>query len=251
MKRFILNICVCFICFVSIIATSACSCSKTIQTYAEVGVSEIDSKQFFDFNFEIKLIVEQKYREPANTACYEKVEDEFVLIKDASYISDCYDAEGNYFEKANHKLAEKKVLSEEVIFDLETQDIGDVENYISQKNEIPEEEKQSLIYRVIVENKDKWFNGIGNNSFYVKELKAEDILNGLIKESSLDKVQFTMPEATESIDGESYIYVKANSSIEFIVELKGLTEDDLELSKGTDLKLNFDLNLRKSTDNVE
>lgn len=241
MKKFISKIAVSLVCVFCLITAFGCSCSKKFEVYYSVNVSEGEN-QSFDENLMVKAEVIQKFREPANTPCYKKVEDnKYELIQDASEVSECYTSEGQQFEKATHKLVESKVLSEYFPIYQET----DAEKtkpsaYTSESIEFPLD--YSLIYKFTIKNynDDPWGDDEGI-SLYVKSVSLEELVGKSIKEESLSKVKVTLPSNVVEREGVSYYEIGAKESIEIIVEIKGLTRSDLH--SDTKGKLHVSLNL--------
>lgn len=236
MKKFISKIAVSLVCVFCFITTFGCSCSKKFEVYYSVNVIESEN-EIFDENLMVKAEVIQKFREPANTPCYKKVEnDKYELIQDASEVSECYTSEGEQFEKATHKLVEKKVLSEYYPIYQETNpEKAKPSTYTSESIEFPLD--YSLIYKFTIKNYD--FDSEKEN-LYIKAVGVEELVGNSMKTESLEKVKVTSPTTVER-NGENCYEIKPGESVEIIVEIKGITKSDLH--SDTKGKLHISLNL--------
>lgn len=227
MKKILLSL----ICIFCLFSTSGCFCAKPAKIYYVVNVENHEN-----FDYQIKVEVQRIYRAPIDAACYEKVNDELQLIPNAGAISDCYDAEGNYFEKATNALAEKTDL--EKPFNVTNYFIENKKStYTSSKREIPDNSDHSIVYTVKIENRD-------DAKFYIKAIDVDSILGGMIKEEAMERVKVTLPTVDTTINNERYYLVNKNKTIEFSVQLRDLTTKDLEISKIGEIKLDFNFEFK-------
>lgn len=233
MKKFLLSL----ICIFSLFSASGCFCSKPAQIYYVINASNYEN-----LDYRIMVDVERVYRAPIDAACYKKVEDELQLIPNAGTISDCYDAEGNYFEKATNALAERTNIEDTVIVSNEFVKHGNSE-YISNKREIPDNSEHSIVYTIKIESLNTSFTK-KEKKFYVKAITVDSILGGMIKEDAMDRVEVTLPSNLTTINNEKYYFVDKGESIEFSVKLRNLTNKDLEISKIGEVKLSFNLEFK-------
>jgi hypothetical protein len=233
MKKFLLSL----VCIFSLFSASGCFCSKPAQIYYV-----INAKNNENLDYRIVVEVQRIYRAPIDAACYKKVDDELQLIPNASTISDCYDSEGKYFEKATHALAEKADIEDPVTVSNEFVKSGE-NTYTSNKREIPDNSEHSIVYNVKIESLNTSFTK-KEKEFYVKALSVDSILGGMIKEDAMDRVDVTLPTVDKTINSEKYYFVGKGENIVFSVKLRDLTTKDLEISKIGEIKLNFDLEFK-------
>lgn len=228
MKRMFKILCINLVCIFSLIATFGCSCSRVMNVYYEINISNENGEENTS-NLSITTIITKKFRAPVNTPCYKKVGDSYELIKDAEGISECYDENGNYFERATYALAEKVELDKE--FPVTTR--NNLKTYTSSKYEMPKEEKHSLIYEFKIKNH-------GTESIFIKEFGIQEIVNGILKEESMSKVVVTMPMSNLIVENENeYFKIDSDKEIVIKVEVKGLKVKDSSNKKTKDLKLNL------------
>lgn len=218
-----------------IVSVCGCGCSKPLNINYAVKV-EGENIQYL----EIRTVVTKKFREPADTACYEKTENGYKLIEDAEEISNCYDKDGNQFEKATYKNFDKVELDR-----FFPKIVGSsTKKYTANKNyEVPENEKYSLIFEIEVRNKDVNLDNQTEIVMFVKELYAKDLFGDQLKEDSLKKVSITYPKEMQAIEENDYFVLRPNSSITFKIELKGLTNKDTS-KKVENITLNFPVILK-------
>lgn len=218
MKKHLFKILLSLVCIFSFISVTACSCFNKISVYYVVDIYNEDGLGFKN-KLAVYVKVEKRFRtaEEATATKLEKQE----IAKD-SIVGVAYSKE------------EIKISKESKKFDLP-------------------DEPQGLIFTVNLRNYDA-DNTLTNSQrekkkFYVKAPTKEEILGGLVKQESLEKVTLITPEP-ELVQGEEkYYLLEVGEILEFSVEIKGLTKKDMELSKTSNLKLYFDLKVRGPFDN--
>lgn len=262
MKKFLKFICCCLVLGILAINVSACSCSRVLKTKYVVNVTNEDGT-VLDTLIEVKGVVTEKYREPANTPCYNSNGE---LIADSEGISKCYTEDLKEFERETYKLPEKKELSVyypvyienskpvvtvetcydangEVIIDAELGTdcysknnepfiLGDHYSYTSNGFNVPKEKKHSLIYRFEITNKE-------SSTIFIKAFDINQLTNGGLKEESYEKVTYTLPANVSEINGSQYFEIKKNETVVVEIELKGLTTKDLFSKKSKNLTINL------------
>lgn len=241
MKKFLSKIIVSFVCLLSVMLSAGCSCSKRAEVYYDINIKSEDGSNLTQ-KLEVIVTVEKKFREPSDTPCYKKVDDEYVLIEDASGIYKCYTAEGEFFEKATHNRDEKEKIHEKVLMTNEVSDKGIEINAKSKTFAVPDKKQYSLIYTVSIRNFSAWYQSSGGSEdYYVKAIDETVLLGNMVKDKAIDKVKVTLPQIDATIGGNSYYLVEDGETITFVVEIKDLNKKDLELPKKGELKLDFDL----------
>ena len=235
MKKIFKLMSACIMMVVCLVASSGCSCAKPMNVYYTVNQSNENKENTVKAKIEVRNILNLKYREPADTPCYKKVEGSYELIEDARGIYECYDSEGNYFEKATYNRKEKEQLENE--FPIRYNQ--DTVSYKSSKTAVPKNENYSLIYEFIITNKEE-------TTIYLREITVNDILKDQIKDedNSLNIIKITLPSGTEVIDNKEYYRIDANQKINIIIEIQELTTKD-SAKKAKDLNLNIDLVVKK------
>ena len=236
MKKFSLKVMMVLICVFSLVTVFGCSCSKPAKVMYAIKVTKSDGS-VFDENMEVKALIKKKFREPANTPCYEKIDDDsYELILDASEVSQCYDANGNKFEKATHNMAEDAKLDERYPIHQRTNEVP-VNEAFSSLLEVPSNGQYSLIYIFTIENRS-------NEMMYIKALTKADILAGVVKEEALDKITVKQDSDISIINNVEYYAILGDSEFEIKIEIKNLLLEDLDTSKSENLVLNINLEIK-------
>lgn len=243
MKKFCFKILMSLICVITFIGASGCACSKNIDVYYHAKITN-ESGENVKKKLEVKVETGIKYRENMNTPCYKKVDDRLELIEDARNVCDCYDKDGNYFEKATFTKAEYEKLDETYIMNNEYYDRGISVESISKKTKLPKKGTYSLYYTITLHNYDARYQTGNLQEYYIKALTKEEILGGLLTEKGLEKIEFTAPQVEATFDGQSYYFLEKQESVVIKIGLKNLTKEDFELTKMKELKLNFDIVIR-------
>lgn len=244
MKKFLSKILISLVCVFSVIFSTGCSCTKRAEIYYDINIKSEDGSNLTQ-KLEVIVTVEKKFREPKDTPCYKKVEDEYVLIEDASGIYKCYTEEGKYFEKATYNREEKETIHEKVLMTNDITDKGKEVNAKSKTFAVPDKKQYSLVYTISIRNFSSWYQSAGGREdYYVKAIDETVLLGNMVKDKAIDKVKITLPEINTTIDGNSYYLVEDGETIKLKVEIKDLNNKDLELPKKGELKLDFDLVFR-------
>ena len=218
MKKIMKFICFSLMFVISLSVVFGCGCSKPLNVSYSINLINEDANDTETKNIEIRTIVDKKFREPANTACYQKVEDKYELIPNAEGVSICYDKDGNKFEKATYKNVDKLEL-DRVFPMLENSGIS---SYTSKKSyELPENQQHSIIFEFEVRNRQ-------GDDLFIKEFTAKDLFGDQLNESGLKKVTITAPKKMYGEQGNEsdYYLLEEDSEITFKIELKGLTNKD-------------------------
>lgn len=233
MKKIIKSIFAYVVCVFSLVSIFGCSCSKSIDVMYTIKV-ENETETTKKHKLAGLTILNKKYREPIDTPCYTKNGE---LIRDAQEVYECYDIEGNKFEKATHNRKEKIELSRGISLDYTETNPN---KYVSTKTEAPAEEKYSLIYTFIITNYD-------TSSIYIKEFDVNTIINGQIKEDGLLKIsaQFDCDKLVAMDGNENKKYYKLDKEDELCitVEIKGLLKKHAK-KKVEEFNLNIPLVVR-------
>lgn len=168
--------------------------------------------------------------------CYEKVAQTYYkLLEKPEGIYECYDAEGNYFERAIYNRAEKVKLSSETVISKKNNKLS----YESEITKVPSEKNYSLIYEFEIKNN-------GSTKKYIEALEYDLITGGIIKESSAHKVKLTLPEnRTFSENENKYYYVlNGEETITIKIEVKYLLTSDINKKGIKDITLNIPIVLK-------
>ena len=72
MKKFFKSLCACLVSVFSLISVYGCSCSKPMDVYYTINLSNEDSSSE-RATIGVKTTITKKFREPADTPCYEKI----------------------------------------------------------------------------------------------------------------------------------------------------------------------------------
>lgn len=200
----------------SFVSVVGCSCSSI----AKVAYSfELINQDTEDMSKKLAVVVKtvRKYREPANTPCYEKKGDTYELIPNPEGITKCYDKDGNEFERATYDKIEKKELNiDGVILQNNVDASKNILNFDSDRYEVPKNEKQSIIFEANIENRDS------SKSVKIESLNFETIIGNQIKVDAISKVKIELPQAVEG-----YYILSPNQKITIKIEVKGLKAKDL------------------------
>lgn len=189
---------------------TGCGCNKQLNIKYSIQLSNVNN-----LNVDIKATVIKKFREPGDTPCYKKVEDEYVLIEKAGGISVCYDKYGNEFEKATYANTDKVDIDST----WPTFEEGIYTN--STEYEMPEDSKHSLIFEFEIYNET-------THNINIKEIVLSDIINDQLQEEAKEKVILNVSSNDINvIDGADYYLLKANRKFVFNIEFKGLKSEDL------------------------
>ena len=107
MKKFFKNLCACLISVFSLISVSGCSCSKPMDVYYTINLSNEDKSQE-RATIGVKTTITKKFREPAGTPCYEKITTTYTF--DEGYTKVTYgDNQEIAVEEGTKTVDEKKV----------------------------------------------------------------------------------------------------------------------------------------------
>lgn len=211
MKKLFKLICISIVFIMSFTLISGCGCDKPLNVKFQININ--DNK---NGNVQVRTKIIKKFREPGNTPCYEKIEDEYVLIENAGSISACYDKNGNAFEKATYANTDKLELDNLAA----TFEEGVYSNNTSY--EVPKDEKHSLIFEFQVHNKTA-------ETINLQEIALEDILNQQLKGESIEKITFKVSTLNiVVVDNVDCYSIEADDSITFTIEMKGLKNSDTQ-----------------------
>lgn len=249
MKKFLKIICGCLVTVFCLCASFGCSCSKPLNMKLSVTYSNGTEEGAPLYNIYSTIKVYTKFREPADTACYQKIEDELVLIEDATGVSSCYDAGGNKFEKATYKNTDKQLLQTTVYKSTEKVNEQNIMVHESNLKEFPENSNYGFRFEIVIENLEKF-------PLYFKEVDVQSLLGGALKEESIEKIQLKDTYTDVTINGENYytikkhkyilddVFDKLDNTVTIIIEVKNLTNKDLN-EKLDNLTMNLNINLIK------
>lgn len=223
MKKIFKLISMCTIFVLSFSLITGCGCDRPLDVKISATVNSLKAN-----SVTVTSIVTKKFREPGDTPCYQKVEDNYVLIENAGGISACYDKYGNAFEKATYQNTDK--------MQLEKKTISFVDGLYEDETiyEMPKQENYSLIFEF------KVYNNTAKN-IHIKKLSLNDLLDDQIKEESLKKIDFNVSTiGITSLESVDYYYLTANKTVTFTVTIKGLKNSDAS-AKIKQLNLNLPL----------
>lgn len=159
--------------------------------------------------------------------CYEKAD--VTYYKELKYpegISECYNAEGEPFERATYEKAESVELDNR----LAVYPMLNRYMYESSIEQVPSNPNYSLIYTFSVENKD-------SRKMYIEAIEYNVVTQGIVKESSASKVKLTLPENRVFMNNKFYYVVEAGSTITIKIEVKNLLTSDSAKKKTKELQL--------------
>ncbi len=233
MNKLLKKLSICFVAVMCVISCFGCSCEQRLKVkYIASATRENTDAEFTD-KIAMVALVEKKFREPANTPCYKRVDGELELVKDAS-VSKCLDAEGNEFERVTVGKVEKIELEKKGILNTTSDDL---KSYESSSIKMPNNEYYSLIYTFSLVN-------MSDKKMYIQKyaLSLEGILNGQLKEESVkNKVTYSITGAKSDGDASYYYLDGYNSNITIVITLKNLTNKDSSDSRNKTLKLNLNV----------
>ena len=193
----------------------------TSDCYKKVGRKEYEKMTKDDL--EVSRCIAGEFK------CYEYVENTYYkLLKNPEGISECYDADGNYFERATYDLAEKVEVEKSTKVISTT---NDKFSYNSNSNTIPNNKNYSYIYDFRIKNNE-------NQTMYIEALDFGTIIGENIKEESAKKIKITQPSNIEFIYNKFYYVIDAKSEITVTIEIKNLLTSDTK-EKTKDLNMNI------------
>lgn len=239
MKKLLKRMSILLVAVLCMISCFGCSCEQRLKVKYVVNASrENESDEFVD-KVAMTAVVEKKYREPANTPCYKKVDDRLELVKDSS-IAKCLDIEGNEFERVTVGTVEKQRIERNTVLNTNS---GDLKSFESSPIKMPNNEHYSLIYTFN-------FVNMSNRKMYIQKqgLTLDGILNDQLKEETVqNKVTYTITGAKSDGDA-NYYYLNGyenngGSYDEFtiVITVKNLTNKDSSDSRNKTLKLNLNV----------
>lgn len=237
---------------ICLVSSFGCSCSKSLTMNFNIVFSNEDQTLTTMVEMKSKMIVYKKFREPADSACYEKIDGNLVLIKDATGISNCYDKDGNAFEKAIYNNTDKKTINTQVI-NLEEK----IDNINKDKNEeekiktltqsvsdleIPDEDNFGLLFEIEFESYEL-------KDVYIADFDIYDLFGDIINENSINKVKMNYPDSYQIEDKVYYkipgvSYFGSTNTLKFVIEIKGLNKEDLKVSEN-EITINLPIVLKQ------
>lgn len=157
-----------------------------------------------------------------NQTCYENVSEEYYkLIEVPEGISECYNENGEKFERETYNKKEKQKLS--TINAVKYND--DVFNYESEYEKLPTQKTYSYLYEFVIKNN-------GEENVKINKITYEQIVKDALVEKSQGKVIVKTSAEEEIILCKNEIYTVT-------VEVKFLTKDDIASDITKDLELNI------------
>lgn len=242
MNKLLKKLSICLVAVMCVLSCFGCSCEQRLKIKYVANATRENADAEFTDKISMMALVEKKFREPANTPCYKRVDDRLELVKDSS-VYKCLDAEGNEFERVTVGKVEKIQLEKNGILNTVS---GDLKSYESSSIKMPNNEYYSLIYTFSLVN-------MSDKKMYIQKnaLSLEGILDGQLKEESVkNKVTYSITGAKSDGDA-SYYYLNGynnNSennynydSITIVITLKNLTNKDSSDSRNKTLKLNLNV----------
>ncbi len=242
MNKILKKISACLVAIVCVLGCFGCSCERQLSVKYSAKVERENSFENFSDQLLVGALVEKKFREPANTPCYEKVDGEMVLVKDAN-VRTCYDETGkNKFERATIGYVEKVELERNVM--ISTVNGKDQRSFTSKGTKTSE--KYSLIYTIEIRNNES------SKSIYIKKdkLTIESIFGDQLKQEAIDngKVSMYIENQSSVTEEDGYYNLKSthsltynNSYIVLVITVKNVTNKDLKDSRNKTLNLNLDV----------
>jgi len=156
------------------------------------------------------------------------------LIEDkdtAGTTSSCYDADGNYFEKATHDKTDRVEIEKDHAIHANSK------SFDSTSQKIPSNKNYSLEYVVEIKNNN-------TESIYVKAWDLTTLTSGVIKDKKSNKIKLTLPANKIFMDNVYYYEIKSGEKLNLVIELKYVLTSDA-VKKGTkEITLNFPIDLK-------
>ena len=210
----------------------------------EKGYSKLESSEEIQacFNGSIKCykkegVINPKYIEITDMLELNRCEDDYdcyenagatyyKLLENPEGVSECYTAEGEPFERATYEKAESVELDNRlVIYPLLNR-----YSYNSATEQVPKNANYSLIYTFTVENKD-------SKKMYIEALEYNTITQGVVKETSANKVKLTLPQNRVFMNNKFYYVLDVGAKIEIKIEVKNLLTSDSTNKKTKNLQM--------------
>ena len=239
MKKILTKSLIAFVCFICLIANVGCSCAKSASVKYTVTVGKEDNSLFTE-SLDVKTVIKKKFREPIDTPCYKLEDDEYVLIEDADEVYQCYDKDGNEFEKANYNRDEFAVLAEENPIYRKSSNKPAPNNYESKTQTMPD--KYSLVYEITIQN----YNIYDESVIYFKLFDESDFFDESVKQELFNEKIFVDIEFenTQIFEQQEYYALNNREKVKITIEFKNLVTSDLSKESEGILTFNIPIVIR-------